>query len=246
MDPAPHALANCHDLMEAYGAMVLWVKARMYSGEIVPDRLVKTLIETQEKEGLKWEDICMLAAVFTLGGVHSVCLDPGEGLLCTGICAHSMVPRSDPRPPGGAGSCCRKNALADRRGRRTLTVLSCYHQRGEVASPPCALCPPNCTKVHAATPHCSREDFVYNGKFIPKDTVVVLNCYTLHHDEQRYPDPFTFNPDRYLGDDLSCAASAKRKDRSDFVKPSSPQEYVLQDGRWPRPNQSVRATQGRV
>jgi hypothetical protein len=64
-----------NDLMEVYGAMVLRVKARMDSGEVVPDCLVKTLIETQEEERLDWEDICMLAAVFTLGGVHSVSLN---------------------------------------------------------------------------------------------------------------------------------------------------------------------------
>jgi len=50
---------------------------------------------------------------------------------------------------------------------------------------------------------------VYHGMYIPKDTVVVLNCYTLHHNEERYPDSHTFNPDRYLGDHLSCAESAK-------------------------------------
>lgn len=47
-------------------------------------------------------------------------------------------------------------------------------------------------RVHApfwmATPHCTSQDFTYRGTFIPKDTVVVLNCYTLHHNEERYPD----------------------------------------------------------
>lgn len=38
----------------------------------VPDCLVKTLLLTQEQEKLDWEDLCMLSAVFTLGGVHSV------------------------------------------------------------------------------------------------------------------------------------------------------------------------------
>ena len=40
-----------------------------------------------------------------------------------------------------------------------------------------------------ATPHYTSEDFTYNGMFIPKDTVVVLNCYTIHHNPERYPDP---------------------------------------------------------
>ena len=44
----------------------------MDAGEDVPDCLVKTLIQTQEQEKLDWEDMCMLSAVFTLGGVHSV------------------------------------------------------------------------------------------------------------------------------------------------------------------------------
>ena len=44
----------------------------MESGEEVPDCLVKTLIQSQEDEKLDWEDLCMLAAVFTLAGVHSV------------------------------------------------------------------------------------------------------------------------------------------------------------------------------
>ncbi|RDB17785.1 hypothetical protein Hypma_000985 [Hypsizygus marmoreus] len=60
-----------------------------------------------------------------------------------------------------------------------------------------------------ATPHCTSQDFAYRGMYIPKDTVVVLNCYTLHHNEERYPDASVFNPDRYLGDDLSCVESAK-------------------------------------
>ena len=51
-------------------------------------------------------------------------------------------------------------------------------------------------RVHApfwnATPHSSTEDFVYNGQFIPKGAALILNCFTLHHDEARYPDPCVF------------------------------------------------------
>lgn len=62
-----------HDgIVEVYGAMIGRVKARMDAGEDVPDCLVKTLLLTQEQEKLDWEDLCMLSAVFTLGGVHSV------------------------------------------------------------------------------------------------------------------------------------------------------------------------------
>ena len=63
-----------HDgLIQVYGRMILDVKARMDAGEEeVPDCLVKTLLVSQEKEKLDWDDLCMLSAVFTLGGVASV------------------------------------------------------------------------------------------------------------------------------------------------------------------------------
>jgi len=52
--------------------MILRVKARLDAKENVEDCLAKTLLLEQEKGELDWEDVCMLAAVFTLGGVHSV------------------------------------------------------------------------------------------------------------------------------------------------------------------------------
>ena len=99
-------------IVEVYGAMIMRVKARMDMGEDVPDCLVKTLLLAQEKEKLDWEDLCMLSAVFTLGGVHSVW--PGYFFKLTfkltksvnsliDFRRHSVVPRPHffiPRCPG--------------------------------------------------------------------------------------------------------------------------------------------------
>jgi cytochrome P450 len=41
-----------------------------------------------------------------------------------------------------------------------------------------------------APPHYSTEDFVYDGMYIPKNTAIVLNCYNIHHNEEKYPDPY--------------------------------------------------------
>lgn len=43
------------------------------------------------------------------------------------------------------------------------------------------------------TPHVASENFTYDGNFIPKDTVVVLNTWTMHHDEDRHRNPMDFN-----------------------------------------------------
>jgi len=44
-------------------------------------------------------------------------------------------------------------------------------------------------RAHAILNGYATEDFVYNEMYIPKNTVIVLNCYDIHHNEEKYPDP---------------------------------------------------------
>ncbi|KIJ37974.1 hypothetical protein M422DRAFT_259359 [Sphaerobolus stellatus SS14] len=46
--------------------------------------------------------------------------------------------------------------------------------------------------------HATTEDDVYNGFFIPKKTIVMVNVWAIAHDESRYQDPHIFNPSRFL------------------------------------------------
>ena len=62
-----------HDeLIDVYGSMIRRFKTLMDSGEEVPDCFIKMLLKSQKDEKLEWEDICMLAIIVILGGVHSV------------------------------------------------------------------------------------------------------------------------------------------------------------------------------
>ncbi|KAJ7928088.1 cytochrome P450 [Mycena leptocephala] len=47
-------------------------------------------------------------------------------------------------------------------------------------------------------PHCTSEDDIYEGYFIPKGTTVFPNIWAMVHDEAMYPDPDKFNPERFL------------------------------------------------
>lgn len=44
-----------------------------------------------------------------------------------------------------------------------------------------------------STPHSTSEDFVYGDQFIPKDTVVLLNTWTMQRDPVRHPNPYEFD-----------------------------------------------------
>ncbi|KAK7693606.1 hypothetical protein QCA50_003175 [Cerrena zonata] len=184
-----------HDeMVEVYGALLMKVKARMDAGEDVPDCLAKTLWLVRDQENLDWEDMCMLTAVFVLGGVHST-----AGIVQWFLAllpSHPDVAR-------------RAHEELD----SVMGVDNWPAAEDETRLPYLRAIIKEVQRVHApfwmATPHYSTEDFVYKGLFIPKDTALVLNCYTLHHNEERYTDPHIFNPDRYLNDTLSCADSAK-------------------------------------
>ncbi|PPQ76298.1 hypothetical protein CVT24_009146 [Panaeolus cyanescens] len=55
--------------------------------------------------------------------------------------------------------------------------------------------------VPLGLPHRVAEDDVYEGHFIPKNSTIVANIWAMNHDEESYPDPFKFDPDRHLGSD---------------------------------------------
>ena len=53
--------------------------------------------------------------------------------------------------------------------------------------------------VFKGVPHCTDEDDVWNGYFIPKGTTVFGNIWAIHMDPNAYPNPTTYDPDRFLG-----------------------------------------------
>ncbi|KIK59012.1 hypothetical protein GYMLUDRAFT_1005514 [Collybiopsis luxurians FD-317 M1] len=176
-----------HDnLIEVYGSMIKRVKAKLEAAEFVPDCLVKTLIQNQEKEKLDWEDLCMLSAVFTLGGVHST-----SGIIQWFL---ALIP-SHPEVVQ-----CAQQELDRVVGRDRFPTAE-----DEINLPYIRAVIKEVQRVHApfwmATPHCASDDYTYEDYFIPKDTLIVLNCWTLHHNEARYKEP--------------CAESAKLPDVMD-------------------------------
>ncbi|KAI1030210.1 hypothetical protein LB504_010359 [Fusarium proliferatum] len=63
--------------------------------------------------------------------------------------------------------------------------------------------------------HALTEDDWYDGYFIPKDSVVVLNWWAIQYDPSRYVDPETFEPSRYLGTKGSAAELMNAQDPYD-------------------------------
>ncbi|KAJ2928435.1 hypothetical protein H1R20_g8645, partial [Candolleomyces eurysporus] len=49
-----------------------------------------------------------------------------------------------------------------------------------------------------AVPHLLSTEDEYGGYRLPEGAIIVANAWVMLHDETVYPDPFTFNPDRFI------------------------------------------------
>lgn len=54
--------------------------------------------------------------------------------------------------------------------------------------------------VPLGLPRRLNRDDVYAGYFIPKGTVIIPNIWKFLHDSSTYPEPFHFNPDRFIAE----------------------------------------------
>ncbi|KZT40703.1 cytochrome P450 [Sistotremastrum suecicum HHB10207 ss-3] len=50
-------------------------------------------------------------------------------------------------------------------------------------------------------PHAVIEDDEYNGMHIPAGSMIIFNLWSMLHNSKDYPDPESFNPDRYIRED---------------------------------------------
>ncbi|EMD42005.1 hypothetical protein CERSUDRAFT_110546 [Gelatoporia subvermispora B] len=82
-------------------------------------------------------------------------------------------------------------------------------------------------------PHRATADDVYEGYFIPEGSLVVGNSWAILHDKKMYPDPLTYNPDRFMKDgklnpDIRDPATAA----FGFGRRICPGRFMAQESMW--------------
>ena len=83
--------------------------------------------------------------------------------------------------------------------------------------------------VLAATLTVCHTDEWVDGKFLPKGTVCFVNLWGLHHDESKFPDHDTFDPDHFKGRTMLAAEYANS---SDYEKRDHYSYGMLQSWPW--------------
>ncbi|KAF8878782.1 cytochrome P450 [Infundibulicybe gibba] len=181
------------DLVETYGGMINEIDTCMKRGDNVPDCLVKTMLLTREEEELDHLDMAILCSAFMIGGVETT-----ASIMQWFSALIPAYPEIQAKAHAELDRVVGRGRLPTVEDEKNMPYIHAIIKEVERCHNPFWL----------GTPHVNTQDFTYRGQFIPKDTVVVLNTYTMHHDAQRHPDPHTFNPERYINDGTSSAESA--------------------------------------
>ncbi|CDM34235.1 hypothetical protein DTO013E5_2366 [Penicillium roqueforti] len=184
-------------LVETYGGFIKETEQKMKEGKKVPDCLAKTMVEVRLKEDLDDLDMAILASAFMIGGVETT-----AAIMQWFSALIPAYPEIQKKAQEELDRVVGRNRLPGIEDEKNLPYCHAIIKEVERVHNPFWL----------GTPHVASEDFVYQGKFIPKDTVVVLNTWTMHYDPARHSSPEKFDPDRYIDDPLTSADSVNVAD----------------------------------
>ncbi|KAF8056531.1 cytochrome P450 [Lyophyllum atratum] len=185
------------DLVDTYGGLLNDIEEKLKRGETVPDCLAKTMILTKEEEGLDHVDMAILASAFMIGGVETT-----ASIMQWFSALIPAYPEIQAKAHAELDRVVGRDRLPTVEDEKNLPYIHAIIKEVERCHNPFWL----------GTPHVNTHDVTYRGQFIPKDTVVVLNTYSMHHDPQRHPDPHTFKPERYINDPTTSSESANLAD----------------------------------
>lgn len=186
-----------HDLATTYGGLIKEVETKIASGISVDDCLAKTMLEIRDEESLDDLDMAILASAFMIGGVETT-----AAVMQWFSALIPAYPEIQRRAQEELDAVVGKNRLPTIEDEPNLPYCHAIVKEMERMYNPFWL----------GTPHTATADFTYQGKFIPKDTVMVLNTWTMHHDSNRFAKPEVFDPTRYLNDSLTSAQSSNLTD----------------------------------
>ena len=77
--------------------------------------------------------------------------------------------------------------------------------------------------------HRLTQDDVYEGHYIPQGTTVIPNIWAMLHDENLYPEPMAFKPERFLSE-VSPSTSSRSSFTSELEMPVNPDPRLFAFG----------------
>ncbi|KAK1232583.1 hypothetical protein PQX77_004294 [Marasmius sp. AFHP31] len=164
------------------------VKKQMENGTALPsfvsNRLTK-LYEDPNECGYTEQEL-----MHTAGSMYSAGIDTTFTILLSFILAMTLFPETQRKAQAELDRVVGQGRLPDFRDRESLIYLQAVLlevQRWQPATP-------------IGVAHYTHVEDEYRGYRIPKDSTVIGNTWAFLHDEEMYPDPYAFKPERWIKD----------------------------------------------
>ncbi|KAJ7765749.1 cytochrome P450 [Mycena metata] len=182
----------------------IWVKKQMAVGIAIPS-FTSTLLQPSDgpPADAEAEDIIM----WTAGALFAAGADTSVSAITTFFFAMMMYPSVQQRAQSEADAFfAAEQRLPTLHDQAAFPYLSCVVKEVLRWVPPTPI----------GLWHCTAAADTYNGFFIPAKTTVIANIWAMMHDESAYPDPFVFDPERFMGsnpqaDPRDCAFGFGRR-----------------------------------
>ncbi|KDR69754.1 hypothetical protein GALMADRAFT_77060 [Galerina marginata CBS 339.88] len=162
-----------------------FVAKRLEEGTATPS-LVSDFLEKKSISGASKEEedaILSIASTVYAGGSDTTISSTG-----TFFYVMAINPEIQQKAQAEIDAVIGSNRLPDFGDRASLPYIEALYREILRFRPPLQL----------GVPHCLTEDDYYEGYFIPKGTTVLSNIWAMTHDEDAYPEPFKFSPERFL------------------------------------------------
>ncbi|KAF8914418.1 cytochrome P450 [Gymnopilus junonius] len=173
-----------HEMKRTETAPFEWAKTQVEKGDFIDSFTSKHLLEGGETlDGNSLTDIRWCAAALYVGGG-----DTTVSAMLTFILLMTLHPEIQKRAQKDIDTLA-PNRLPSHDDYESLPYIRAIIKETLRWGPVAPL----------GLPHKAMEDDIYENYFIPKGTTIFANIWAIVHDEEIYPDPHVFNPERHLG-----------------------------------------------
>ncbi|KAK1224825.1 hypothetical protein PQX77_012236 [Marasmius sp. AFHP31] len=164
------------------------VKKQMESGTAPPSFVSNGLAELYENPngcGYTEQDL-----MYTAGSMYEAGTDTTYTALLSFILAMTLYPEHQRKAQAEIDRVVGQERLPEHQDRELLVYLEAILLEVQRWQP----------IIPSAIPHYIHVEDEYRGYRIPKNSTVIGNTWAILHDEEMYPDPYAFKPDRWIKD----------------------------------------------
>ncbi|KAF2499912.1 putative cytochrome P450 oxidoreductase [Lophium mytilinum] len=169
----------------------IWGKAREFVEErrrsgVKRDCVADQLLDTYEAKGFPFSQhaVNMLLGEMVEGGAETT-----SSSLLTVVLALAINPQYQEKARKEIDAVCGTERSPTWTDFKDLPYVNCIVKEGMRYRP----------VISSGLPHRNNAEDTYEGMLIPKDSMIFVPAWALHHNENNgYEDPDTFNPDRFL------------------------------------------------